>query len=457
MSSSTIPILASLFDTLSPFGGWTHRARLVAAVLLVAGALSACGSDESSRSTDSVAPAAPISVASTSSSTTAVGTTGPSSADPTSATGPTVASTTAPATVGLGWADRIDGLGEPPRDVVDGWSSVVGDLAASLSVTASVHAAVVDLDRGWSWSMSSDPTVAPADAPIRAASVGKVLTAATVFRLIESGRLSLDQPIADIIRPVTAALLRGDGYDLDAIRVRHLLSHTSGLIDFTFGDGSPVLSRLLSEPSYRWTRAEQVQLAVEIGSPIGPPGTVFHYSDTGYIVLGEIIEQVTDEPLAVAIRSLLRLDELGLDSMWLETAEPVRSRVAMAPTFLGDADLSAVDFSVDAFGGGGYAGPVDQFASLLLALADGLVLTEASWAAMTTIDPVAFGQSTSGVELGDGAHGLYRVDVNGQSCWSHRGFLGTAALVCPELRRAVVVTTNVALTDPLPTAKALMA
>ena len=46
--------------------------------------------------------------------------------------------------------------------------------------------------------------------------------------------------------------------------------------------------------------------------------------------------------------------------------------------------------------------------------------------------------------------------VAGQECWSHRGFLGTIAMACPDAETTVVVTTNTALTDPLPIATALL-
>src|SRR5262245_39742058 len=70
------------------------------------------------------------------------------------------------------------------------------------------------------------------DAAFRIASVTKTFTAAAILRLVEQGGLGLDDPIAEHVAPATAALLRRGGYDPDAIRVRDLLMHTSGLYDY---------------------------------------------------------------------------------------------------------------------------------------------------------------------------------------------------------------------------------
>ncbi len=48
------------------------------------------------------------------------------------------------------------------------------------------------------------------------------------------------------------------------------------------------------------------------GKPPFPAGTSFHCSDTGYILLGEMLERETGHSLATAFRTLLGLDRLGL-------------------------------------------------------------------------------------------------------------------------------------------------
>lgn len=75
---------------------------------------------------------------------------------------------------------------------------------------------------------------------------------------------------------------------------------------------------------------------------------------------------------------------------------------------------------------------------------------------MLTVPNTNLGQAEFGILFGDGAHGIYRIDIGGQVCWSHRGVLGTVAMACPDAGVSLVVTTNTALTDPLPIATQLL-
>jgi D-alanyl-D-alanine carboxypeptidase len=295
--------------------------------------------------------------------------------------------------------------------------------------------------------------------PVRIASVGKTFTAATVFRLIEQGRLSFDDPISLWLTPTTVNLLIADGYDPSAITVRHLLQHTSGLFDYAFGEGSPLLNRALNDQTHRWTRQEQLELAMVIGDPLGPPGQSFHYSDTSYVLAAEIIEQITGRPYQDAMRDLLHYERLGLRSTWLESGEVVPPETApIARSFFGNTDLTNLDFSIDAFGGGGLAATTDDLSVFFEALFAGDVFDKPATLAMMTDVPATNGElSEFGVRLGDGASGLYRLNVETLgTCWGHRGFMGTIVVTCPTTKATVALTTNTALTDPLPSAIELL-
>jgi D-alanyl-D-alanine carboxypeptidase len=68
------------------------------------------------------------------------------------------------------------------------------------------------------------------DTPFRVASMTKTFVAAAVLRLVEEGKVNLDDPITDYLSAESLDVLRADGYDVDQITVRQLLQHTSGLI-----------------------------------------------------------------------------------------------------------------------------------------------------------------------------------------------------------------------------------
>ena len=85
----------------------------------------------------------------------------------------------------------------------------------------------------------------------------------------------------------------------DAIHVRDLLMHTSGLYDYA---SDPKFVEYVTHGRHHWTRTEQVRFAITHGKPYAASGKEFHYSDTGYVLLGEIIERTTGRPLASAFR-----------------------------------------------------------------------------------------------------------------------------------------------------------
>ncbi len=103
------------------------------------------------------------------------------------------------------------------------------------------------------------------------------------------------------------------------------------------------------------------------------------------------------------------------------------------------------------------AGTTSDVARFFTALLGGDVFADpATLESMLAVPNTNVAREEFGILLGDGAHGLYRLDLSGQTCWSHRGFLGTIALACPEAGVSLVVTTNTALTDPLSIAADLL-
>ncbi len=106
-------------------------------------------------------------------------------------------------------------------------------------------------------------------------SVGKPFTATAIMLLVEQGRLALDDSIAP--------LLPGAPGSWKAITVRHLLSHTSGIPNYTSG-----------KVDYRrdYSEGDLVRLAATFPLEF-EPGSSWSYSNTGYVLLGAIIRSVT--------------------------------------------------------------------------------------------------------------------------------------------------------------------
>jgi len=281
--------------------------------------------------------------------------------------------------------------------------------------------------------------------PVRIASNTKTYVAAAVLRLAEEGRLAIDDPIAAHLPRELADLLRGGGYDPGAITVRHLLTHGSGLFDHT---SDPRFEEaILADPQHRWTRAEQVRASVEWGGPHGAPGEIYTYCDTGYVLLGAIIEQASGRPLAAAVRELLRFERLGLRATWWETLEPPSVGLPeRAHQFLGELDSFGFDPSLDLYGGGGIVATVGDLARFWRALVGGGVFADSVSleTMLTTIDGLRPLPDADERALPAGAYrmGVWVVEVEGFTSYRHSGFWGTAATFVPELDLVVAATVN---------------
>lgn len=308
--------------------------------------------------------------------------------------------------------------------------TISGQLLTVIAPTAGLDfdlaAGVVDVESG----SALEP-----GASFRIASVAKTFTAAAVLRLFEMGQVDLDASIEKYLSAESIALLQSDGYATDAITVRQLLLHTSGITDFSTYNPA-YFTAVLNDPMHVWTQAEQLQFTVDTTDPIGEPGAQYSYSDTGYILLGELIERQTGENLGAAVRALLAYDRLGLTSTYWEMLETAPGRNApMAHQYFGDVDITtSLSPSIDLYGGGGLVSTTRDLALFYRALLRGEVFEQpATLNTMLTIP-----ETNIRIEAGmDAGMGIFRLSGGGITCWTHAGFWGVFAMVCPDLDVAI--------------------
>ena len=120
-----------------------------------------------------------------------------------------------------------------------------------------------------------------------AGSTGKTFFAALALQLIESGQLDPDAPISKYLgdRPWFPRLPNAP-----AITVRHLMTHTSGLVRYEMNPA--FTADLRAQPDKVWTPEEEVAYLLDATPPFAA-GAGWDYSDTNYIVLGMIMEKIT--------------------------------------------------------------------------------------------------------------------------------------------------------------------
>jgi CubicO group peptidase (beta-lactamase class C family) len=209
------------------------------------------------------------------------------------------------------------------------------------------------------------------------ASITKTLTAVATLRLVDEGRVGLDDPIGQTVpdlpeswRPVT---------------VRQLLQHVSGVPSFTDYDEPPC-----ETPPPPDVRAYTVRDALAEVSclPLGfPPGTEFSYSDTGYHLLGLLIEAVTGRPYEQALDDLL-FRPLGIHSTRLLDPEAIIPHLARGYTWDGAGFLNGPELSgATEYASGGFVSTVHDMARWAAALGSPDVLRPETWATAWTSGP----------------------------------------------------------------------
>jgi D-alanyl-D-alanine carboxypeptidase len=114
------------------------------------------------------------------------------------------------------------------------------------------------------------------------ASVNKQFIAALTLKLEADGKLSIDDPLARYAPNVPLA---------EHIRLEHLLTNTSGIVSYT---------ELLDFPERVKTKTTPEEIIASCASqgPIAAPGTLWHYSNTNYVLLSWIAQRVTDTPIS---------------------------------------------------------------------------------------------------------------------------------------------------------------
>lgn len=122
------------------------------------------------------------------------------------------------------------------------------------------------------------------DSVFQIASVTKQFAAAAVMRLVEEGKLNVDDRIRTHLPELDSRF--------DAITIRHLLQHTSGLRDYN--------AQLTT--AYEPKTQQEILALITSGPPLFTPGTLYLYSNSGYFVLGMIIERASSRTFEQYLR-----------------------------------------------------------------------------------------------------------------------------------------------------------
>lgn len=248
--------------------------------------------------------------------------------------------------------------------------------------------------------------------PFQVGSNTKMMTATVLLQLQEEGALSLDDPLSAHLPEIAAAL--PDGAE---ITLRQLANHTAGVFSYTDNapDGSPgIMEGDLADPEALrrgYTMPELVDFAIEHGEPSFAPGAEgqWSYSNTGYILLGMIVEAVEGRPIADVFQTRI-FDPLGMEGtfygMGVPTPDMGLPRAFVAVPF----DVETTDWNLSQ---GAAAGAVISTAEdmhvFIRALLEGALFTSPDTLAemMATVPTGSPGISEYGMGLAEKLPGVW--------------------------------------------------
>ena len=276
------------------------------------------------------------------------------------------------------------------------------------------------------------------DEPFHVASIGKLATTALIAQQIDRGALALGTQISQLL---PAAELRGLFREGDReVTIGHVLAHTSGAADY-FDDratsGENVRRQVVSDPGRLWTPADLLDFSRTHQNPVAAPGERFHYSDTGFALLGRALEELTGESFTRLVRRGI-FEPAGMTSSVTWQREPGPERIA--PLWLDGVEASGFRSISCDWAGGGIVSTVDDLARLGRALTDGTLVSRDTWQRLT--EPTH--RMRAGIHYG---HGVMQLRFTGFSPLlrglprpvGHLGVLSTHLFVDPPRGTSVVL------------------
>ena len=167
-------------------------------------------------------------------------------------------------------------------------------------------------------------------------SASKVFTGIAIFQLIEKGKLSLDTKLNTFYKEGEITQLanhKGKNY-WDDVTVGMLLQHTSGFIDYlnVYEDDVKAIKALGGKGKY-YTFNQLIHQAVHVGDANFKAGEKFKYSNTGYIILGDIITKVSGMDWHDYMQKNI-LDKIGMKHTYFGTRIPKELREKMPKGYM---------------------------------------------------------------------------------------------------------------------------
>ena len=266
------------------------------------------------------------------------------------------------------------------------------------------------------------------DSVFELASLTKQFTASAVLLLESEGKVSLDDPVTAFFEDTPAAWRD--------IRVRHLLSHTSGLAD-RFEE--TVGNRAIMDHS-----AEDMMHSAMLTPMIAKPGEEWSYSDQGYVLLGQIIERASGQPYEEFVEERL-LNPAGIYGVHFHSKQSIIAN-RVAGYVLQDGRLENVrrDWQYGIISHFGILASISDLVDWEKALVENDVLSKEQLGLAWQPHWQLFQDEEFSMNYG---FGWFVANLGDYTIVEHTGITGTSYVRVLETDTAVIVLSNLAFHD----------
>ncbi|MBL1220397.1 beta-lactamase family protein [Chryseobacterium sp. L7] len=260
----------------------------------------------------------------------------------------------------------------------------------------------------------------------RIGSITKVFTAIVVFQLIEEGKLSLDSKLSQYFPMIKNA---------EIITIGNMLNHTSGIYNYLEWED------YYDQKSRNYTRETMLKL-VQQGKPEFKPGKESIYSNSNYLLLGYIIEDITGSSYKENITARI-VNKIGLNNTYCESDEGEYGKRASSYKFDGENWAKESETHPDfTFSAGNMVSTTEDLLKLMQELFAGNLVSKKSLEIMKDANsPSIMG------------YGLFKTPFYGKTGYGHTGRIDefhSGVAYFPEDKFSIAILangTNVKLND----------
>jgi CubicO group peptidase (beta-lactamase class C family) len=266
---------------------------------------------------------------------------------------------------------------------------------------------------GYRYVSGSQKTPGDASTKYRIGSITKTYTAVMVFQLVEEGKLKLSDTLDRFFPQIPNA---------PKITISHILNHRSGIPNME-ADGSAAQPRT----------KEEIVARIAQGRPDFEPGTQSKYSNTGYNLLGQIVEKVGGKPYQDVLKERIT-SKIGLTDTYalaIGQTDPARNEAVTYHYIDGWKEGNEMDFSIPG-GAGAIVATTSDMARFIQAVFDLKLISANSLKQMTTM-------------LDDEGMGMVTFSFAGRTMYGNTGGGGSSGAWLaydPEEKLALAYATN---------------